>query len=75
MVGLVRAFMVAGAARVVASLWPVDDEITTLFMAHFYRSLSRGTPPAASVRFAQIEVMRLHPHPFHWAAFALHGRW
>ena len=75
MVGLVRAFLVAGAARVLASLWPVDDEITSDFMAHFHGALGRGMTPAASLRIAQAEVMRQHPHPFYWAAFTLHGRW
>ncbi len=75
MVGLVRAFLVAGAARVLASLWPVDDAITSAFMAHFHGALSRGTTPAASLHFAQAEVMRQHPHPYYWAAFTLHGRW
>jgi hypothetical protein len=75
MVGLVRAFLVAGAARVLASLWPVDDEITSGFMSHFHGALCQGMTPAASLRLAQAEVMRRHPHPFYWAAFTLHGRW
>jgi len=75
MVGLVRAFLVAGAARVLASLWPVDDAITSAFMAHFHGALCRGMAPAAALRAAQAEVMRQHPHPFYWAAFTLHGRW
>jgi len=75
MVGLVRAFLVAGAARVLASLWPVDDAITSRFMAHFHGALCRDMTPAASLRLAQAEMMRQHPHPFYWAAFTLHGRW
>jgi tetratricopeptide (TPR) repeat protein len=75
MVGLVRAFLVAGASRVVASLWPVDDEITVDFMAHFYGALCGGRSPAAALRLAQNEVMQRHPHPFFWAAFTLHGGW
>ena len=61
MVGLVRAFLVAGAARVLASLWPVDDEITSRFMSHFHGALCRGMTPAASLRLAQVEVMRAAP--------------
>jgi CHAT domain-containing protein/tetratricopeptide (TPR) repeat protein len=74
-IGLVRAFLVAGAARVLASLWPVDDEITAGFMSQFYGALCRGSAPAAALQIAQAEVMRRHPHPFFWAAFTLHGRW
>lgn len=74
-VGLVRAFLVAGAARVVASLWPVDDAVTGQFMAGFHVALSRGMAPAEALRLAQVALMRQHPHPFHWAAFTLQGGW
>jgi len=75
MIGLVRAFMLAGAARVVASMWPVDDAITVRFMTAFYRSLHEGNTPANALRDAQLELMHSHPHPFHWAAFTLYGGW
>jgi tetratricopeptide (TPR) repeat protein len=75
MVGLVRAFLIAGAARVLASLWPVDDAVTALFMTSFYGALRHGQAPAAALRVAQNDVMRQHPHPFYWAAFVLHGGW
>ncbi len=75
MVGLVRAFMVAGAARVVASLWPVEDEITVRFMARFYAALVRGQGAASALQLAQIAIRRDHPHPYCWAAFVLYGGW
>jgi len=75
MIGLVRTFLVAGATRVVASLWPVDDAVTREFMAAFYPRLRAGDPPSVALRTAQIAVMRTHPHPFHWAAFTLYGGW
>jgi CHAT domain-containing protein len=75
MIGLVRAFLVAGAARVVASLWPVDDAVTQEFMAAFYPALRAGNSPAVALRAAQMAVMETHPHPFHWAAFTLYGGW
>jgi CHAT domain-containing protein len=75
MVGLVRAFMVAGASRVLASLWPVDDEITVAFMAQFYTALLGGQSAAASLRLAQTATAYQHPHPHFWAAFTLYGGW
>jgi CHAT domain-containing protein len=45
------------------------------FMAVFYRSLVGGNTPSAALRTAQLDVMRSHPHPFHWAAFTLYGGW
>lgn len=75
MFGLVRAFLIGGASRVVASLWPVDDETTVAWMTAFYRSLQSGGTPASASRQAQRAVRDLHPHPFHWAAFATFGGW
>lgn len=75
MVGLVRAFLIAGASRVLASLWPVDDAVTAEFMADFYGALRRGKAPAAALGEAQRSVMRRHPHPLYWAAFTLYGGW
>ena len=74
-VGLVRAFLVAGAARVLASLWPVDDALTEVFMQRLHAALAAGQAPATALRSAQLALMREQPHPCHWAAFTLHGGW
>ena len=74
-VGLVRAFLVAGASRVLASLWPVDDAVTAFFMDHFYRALQRGLTPAQALGDAQTAVMCRHPHPAFWSGFVLFGGW
>ena len=71
--GLVRAFMIAGAARVVASLWPVEDGLTAEFMGHFYRGLVASHTPAAALAAAQQAMADDHAHPFHWSAFVLYG--
>ena len=76
--GLVRAFLVAGAARVVATLWPVDDAVTATFMAAFYTALLEGeerNTAAAALRAARSVVVQTHPHPFYWAAFTLYAGW
>jgi CHAT domain-containing protein/tetratricopeptide (TPR) repeat protein len=55
--GLVRAFMYAGAPRVMASLWNVDDAATRLLMEAFYDGwLRRGLGAAAALRAAQRTV-------------------
>jgi CHAT domain-containing protein/tetratricopeptide (TPR) repeat protein len=78
LVGIVRGFMYAGAARVIASLWKVDDEATAELMKHFYqRMLQGGTSPAAALRAAQVEMWqqkRWHS-PYYWAAFQLQGEY
>jgi CHAT domain-containing protein len=78
LVGLVRGFMYAGAARVVASLWKVDDAATAELMGHFYRQmLKHGKPPAAALREAQVAIWRQQrwQAPYFWAAFVLQGEW
>jgi CHAT domain-containing protein len=78
LVGLTRGFMYAGARRVVASLWPVDDLATSELMSRFYRGMlkEKRTPPAA-LRVAQLEMSRRAPwrDPYYWAGFVLHGDW
>lgn len=74
-VGLVRAFFVAGAARVLAAGWPVDDAVTRGFMSVFHTALASGASAAAALRAAQAATRASHPHPAHWAAFSLWGAW
>jgi CHAT domain-containing protein len=78
LVGIVRGFMYAGAARVVASLWKVDDEATAELMKRFYQQmLQGGKTPAAALRAAQVEMWqhRRWHSPYYWAAFVLQGEW
>lgn len=78
LVGLTRGFMHAGARRVVASLWSVDDEATAELMVRFYRGMLRdGKRPAEALRAAQIEMSEDERWraPHYWAAFVLQGEW
>jgi CHAT domain-containing protein/Tfp pilus assembly protein PilF len=78
LVGLVRGFMYAGATRVMASLWSVDDEVTARLMARFYRHLElERLSPAAALRAAQIEIHNesAWSAPYYWAGFQIDGEW
>jgi CHAT domain-containing protein/tetratricopeptide (TPR) repeat protein len=78
LVGLTRGFMYAGAARVVVSLWNVNDKATSELMAKFYqRTFKEGERPAAALRSAQVEMWRSSQWraPYFWAAFVLQGEW
>ena len=78
MVGLTRGFMYAGAARLVTSLWKVDDEATAELMKRFYaKMLVEGARPAAALRAAQFEMWKQKDweSPFYWAAFSFQGEW
>jgi CHAT domain-containing protein len=74
-VGLVRAFLFAGASSVLATLWPVQDVATATLMERFYSNLAAGSPEAEAIARAQRSMLR-NPetaHPFYWAGFALVG--
>jgi CHAT domain-containing protein/predicted negative regulator of RcsB-dependent stress response len=77
LVGLTRSFMYAGAARVMVSLWAVNDESTAKLMTQFYRDLLGTKPmsPAAALRAAQLSMWKDKQFnaPYYWAAFTLQG--
>jgi hypothetical protein len=70
MIGLARAFQVAGVPRVLMSLWNVDDEATRFLMVRFMRH-ARDTLPAEALRRAMLEARREFDHPALWASFLL----
>jgi CHAT domain-containing protein len=78
LIGLTRGFLYAGAPRVVATLWEVDDRATAEAMKLFYEGLlARGERPAQALRSAQIALWRTKGWnvPYYWAAFTLEGEW
>jgi CHAT domain-containing protein len=78
LIGLSRAFMYAGAPRVVASLWRVPDSATAELMRRFYRAMFiESLPPSAALRKSQLALQR-DPRwsvPYYWAGFTLQGEW
>jgi CHAT domain-containing protein len=75
---MTRGFLYAGARRVVASLWSVQDRATAEFMARFYSGLlQKRLSPAAALSAAQTQMAR-EPRwssPYFWAGFTLVGDW
>jgi len=80
LLGLVRAFIYAGAPSVLVSLWKVDDRATTDLMVQFYKQLmskaEAATPfnKAEALRQAQLTAIRTGNEPYFWASFILAGR-
>ena len=78
LLGLAHSFFLAGARRLVASYWDVNDAATAELMGHFYRAQwKQGLPPAAALRRAQLEMLanKRFRAPAFWAGFALQGDW
>lgn len=79
--GLSRAFLYAGAPRLVTSLWNVDDESTAELMIELYRLMTEARrSPSAALREAQVAMLRgeIDPawtEPFYWAPFTFWGDW
>jgi CHAT domain-containing protein len=70
--------MHAGAERVVASLWKVDESATAALMAQFYKELfTNDKRPAAALRDAQLAIsqQKQWQSPYFWAGFVLQGEW
>ncbi len=78
LLGLTRGFMYAGAERVAATLWKVDDIATSELMKRFYTyMLSEGKPASVALRQAQLDMVNSSEWsaPFYWAGFVLQGEW
>lgn len=78
LIGLTRGFMYAGAPRVVASLWRINDRAAAEFMRYFYEAMFlHHLTPAAALRAAQIKMWQTEEwrFPYYWAAFVLEGEW
>jgi CHAT domain-containing protein len=73
LIGMTRAFFVAGARNLVVSLWPVPDLLTAKLMQAFYGFLRDGSPVDEALRRAKAGVRRRHPDPYYWAAFITLG--
>jgi len=74
-VGLVRAFLGAGAEHVIATLWAVEDRSTARVMERLHKRLRAGDAEVVALSQAQRETLRnpATSGPFYWAGFVLVG--
>ena len=83
LMGLMRAFLSAGAASVVLGLWTVEDRSAARLMESFYHKLAEGWGKGAALRHAQLQWIAgrdsdddaevAYSHPYFWAPFFLVG--
>uniref|UniRef100_UPI0039C6DBE7 CHAT domain-containing protein n=1 Tax=Anabaena sp. CCY 9402-a TaxID=3103867 RepID=UPI0039C6DBE7 len=78
LIGLTRGLMYAGSARIVVSLWKVNDQATSLLMQELYTQILReGKTPAVALREAQLKLwqQKQWQNPRFWSAFTIQGKW
>lgn len=69
--GLQRGLFVAGAKKILVSLWKIDDAITSEWMYYFYSNLTETQSCFDAYIVAQQKIKELHPSPYYWGAFVL----
>ena len=76
--GLVSAFLCAGARSVLATQWKVHGPSVASFTKDFYSVLQQIPAEVNRARALQDAAMTLrarHPEPYFWAPFVLYGLW
>ncbi len=74
LLGLTRAWLMAGAQAVISTAWPVRDSQGEIFTS-FYRYL-REAPPAEAMRRSQVEMIHSgtwRASPGYWASYQVTG--
>lgn len=69
--GLCRSFQVAGASKILMSLWKVDDQATLELMNTFYENWMKLNDAQQAFVQAQKTVKEKYPQPYYWGAFVL----
>jgi len=74
--GLAGIAVKAGARSTLATLWPINDEATSLLMQEFYEALRKSSiTKAEALHFAQLALLKNshYASPYYWAAYVLIG--
>ena len=75
-IGMARAFLLAGAHSVLVSLWRVPDESTNVFMNFFYQFLVTGLPSLQALQRSMqcLRCFLKYSHYVHWSGFQIIGK-
>ena len=63
-----NAFKKAGAKKVIATLWPIPDDVTVELCDHFYTHYLKSNDANAAMQYAK-KILRTKYSPEQWAAF------
>jgi CHAT domain-containing protein len=76
--GLAGVAIKAGASSALATLWAINDEVSSQLVAEFYRALKDPSASrAAALQRAQMKVLSdpRYDHPGFWSPFLLINNW
>ncbi|UJP64365.1 CHAT domain-containing protein [Mongoliitalea daihaiensis] len=76
--GISRAFMLAGCQNIISTLWKAEDKATAYLTLEFYKNLEKGSSYAQSLRKAKLKLlddpkMIQYHHPIYWSHLVLVG--
>jgi len=74
--GIAEKAIQLGTKSVLASLWAIDDEGTSLLMKEFYKQLKTVPTKSEALRKAQVSMLKKSEdfsHPYYWASFTIIG--
>jgi CHAT domain-containing protein len=74
LVGFAWAFLRAGASRVIAGLWDVDDRSTAELMDTLYARIAAGDSPPRALRDAKLALLArggTYGKPYYWGPFQM----
>ena len=77
-ISLARGFIASGAAGIVAGLWNMNDETTSIMMGSFYKKLLTDHQPAnalhaAKLQWLQTAAQEFQKLPYYWAGMIYSG--
>ena len=75
---LALAFTWVGIPSILATLWSINDEGTSILMKDFYTNLRSGKGLYQSLKEAQLKMLKRgdkYGQPYYWVPFILFGAW
>ena len=74
---LALSFTWVGLPSVLATLWRVEDEATSILMEMYYRNRKKNMGIYDSLKAAQITMIKegIFASPYYWAPVVLFGAW
>jgi CHAT domain-containing protein/Tfp pilus assembly protein PilF len=73
--GLNKAALIAGAKRVISTIWSVKDKESAILVEHFYTHLVGGKSYLEALQQSKLDMIKSgeNSHPLYWAGFIGHG--